>query len=154
MTGEELARLMVNDAMKAALAKHARRYSKRVEDQEEYIQDAWLRISGLHGDKTFEYYEEQGRKAIKVSYELKRRKRWREWSVQQKSAEMLHGYSEGHSQKPPHDSIQIDHNKYLKRKPERLSAWYYSGEWDEYGYAEEEIARSEWFQIIVIDEGE
>lgn len=149
MTGEELARLMVNDAMKAALAKHARRYSKRVEDQEEYIQDAWLRISGLHGDKTFEYYEEEGRRAILASWQRARRSR-----VYTEKAQNVYGYSEGHSKKPPHDSIQIDHNKYLKRKPERLSAWYYSGEWDEYGYAKEEIARSEWFQIIVIDEGE
>jgi len=151
MTGEELAKLMVNDAMKAALAKHARRYSKRVEDQEEYIQDAWLRISGLHDDKTFEYYEEQGRLAIKASY-------YREWRaghkpiVHDNNKANVYGYSEGHSKKPPHDSIQIDHNKYLKRKPERLSAWYYSGEWDEYGYAKEEVARSEWFQIIIIDE--
>jgi len=146
MTGEQLADLMTNDYLKGSLARHARRYSKRVEDQEEYIQDAWIRISQQPGDKTLEYYEEQGRKAILASWQKARRQR-----VYTKKPRNVYGDNEGKSKKPPRNSVQIDRNKYLMQKPHRLSAWYYHGEWDDYGYAKDEIARSEWFQIIVIE---
>jgi hypothetical protein len=95
MTGEELARLMENEYMQGALAKHARRYSKSIEDQEEYIQDAWLRISQKPGDKTFEYYEEQGRKAIHAA-------NMRKWRVHAKKKRNVNGISvTGKDTKPP-----------------------------------------------------
>ena len=75
MTGEQLAELMIDDGMKAVLAKHARRYSKRIENQEEFIQDAWLRIANQDAGLTHGFYGEQGRKAIYASWKRRYRRR-------------------------------------------------------------------------------
>jgi len=46
VTGEKLAELMTNPEMRRMVAKAARRYTKCIEDQEEYIDDAWVIATG------------------------------------------------------------------------------------------------------------
>lgn len=71
MTGAEIATLMQNSELKRAIHKIARRYSKRIEDIEEYIQDAWLRIAACEeGDK--DHYCKEALRAIRNAYERKR----------------------------------------------------------------------------------
>ena len=75
MEGLEISKLMLDKGLKGLLAKHSRRYSSCIEDQEEYIQDAWIRIATLKADMAQEYYGEQGRKAIVTAYWKRRRRR-------------------------------------------------------------------------------
>lgn len=126
MTGREIAELMQNKDLKFRLAKHARRYSSCIEDQEEYIQDAWIRIATLKADMDNEYYGEQGRKAMEASY----RKEYRQ-NVDKKSSKNVNGISitgKDIKKKIPERAIQLQANKYLDPKPETLDWQYYEGQ--------------------------
>jgi hypothetical protein len=125
MTGERLAALMIDKRLNAALAKVARRYSKDIQDQEEYIQDAWIRIAEQQDDMSLEYYENQGRLSIKAAYYRKRY-----GNVQKKTSDNLYGISD---RTIPRDAIPLGRGRYLCPKPEKLSSWYYDKEWEEYG---------------------
>jgi hypothetical protein len=141
MDGAEVAELMKNSCLNNELAKHARRYSKRIEDQEEYIQDAWLRISQHDAGKTVEYYEEQGRKAIVASY-------WRRYrNVSKKGRQNANGISvTGEDAKPPPKrAIHVYANKYVDSKHTTIDWQYYEGQ-------EEDIKKKafeclEWYNI-------
>jgi hypothetical protein len=130
MTGEYLAELMSNNELKGILAKHARRYSKRVENQEEYIQDAWIRIADEPDGRTIEHYGEQGRKAIKASYD----RYW--YSVRKKTIANPNGISVTGKEikkkaKLPRSAIHLYRDKHLDTKPQTLDWQYYEGQEDE-----------------------
>ena len=121
--------------MKAALAKHARRYSKRIENQEEFIQDAWLRIAKQQSDMIEGYYSEQGRKAMHASY----MRRWKRKSVHQNSTQKVNGISREGIHIPR--AIYLGRGRYLCQKAdiedkvdESLSgtSWYHVDEWKNY----------------------
>jgi hypothetical protein len=139
MDGDNVAELMKNSWLNEALAKHARRYSKRVEDQEEYIQDAWLRIAEKPSGKTLKYYEEQGGKAIVASY---MRQRYQN-NVKKKKAQNLNGISAtGEDAKPPPKrAFHVYANKYLDSKPKTLDWQYYDGQEKEIEQEARERAR-------------
>lgn len=126
MEGMEIAKLMMDSELKAALAKHARRYSSNVEDQEEFIDDAWIRIAEKREGMTMEYYEDEGRKAIQAAY---MRNHYR---VYINSTENVNGISERPAQIPK-NAIPLGNGRYLCPEPEKLDSWYYEGEWLDYG---------------------
>ena len=143
MTGEELARLMVNRVLKATIAQHARRYSKDVENQEEFIQDAWFRISKHPGGQSVEYYGEQGRKAIEAEY----RRRYRR--VDTRRLKNVNGISttgkEAVKKTPvPKRAIHLYLNKHLDPKPEILDWEFYKGH--EADVNAERNANAEWYK--------
>lgn len=125
MTGEKLVELMGNSELKEELAKHARRYSKDIEDQEEYIQDAWLRIAEHPDGRDLEYYAEQGRKEVYNSYHKQYRK-----DVAIKNDKNGNGISTtGKDAKPPPKrAVNLYRNKYLDTKYRTLDWQYYEGQ--------------------------
>ena len=123
MTGKYLAELMNDSKLKQAISKHARRYSSRVETQEEYIQDAWLRISRQQEGMGLEFYSDEARRAINASRERVR--------VQKKSAKNLHGNSI-REVRDPRKWVDLGRGRYLSRQHETLDSWYYPGEWDDW----------------------
>ena len=145
MTGEQIARLMVDPALKRALAKSARRYSKCVEDQEEYIADAWCRISEQPGDMSITTYAEHGARAMMASYQRGRYAR-----VEKKSGQNLNGIGRRAITAKPRDAIYLGERRYLNRKPTRLSAWYYEGEWLEYGLTHDDLRSFSVHEIVVL----
>jgi len=142
MTGEEIAVLMTRECMRQELSKHARRYTRRIEDQEEYIQDAWIRIATLGGGMTNEYYGEQGRKAIVASYWRRRR------SVSINASQYANGISK-ETIFIPENAIDLGRGRYLLREAEKLSRWYYEGEWTEYGLEKSDCSPTRFYRIIV-----
>ena len=142
MTGLETANLMSDKGLKGMLAKYARRYSSRVEDQEEYIQDAWIRIAEANGDMSNEYYAEQGRKAMNAARMRK------QYAMQKKHDEILHGIGK-RTTAIPSNAIDLGRGKYLVPSPEQLSSWYYPGEWEKYGLKESDGHVVSFHKIIV-----
>ena len=128
MEGLEIARLMNNRDLKSRLATHARRYSSVIEDQEEYIQDAWLRISTLNADMENEYYGEQGRKAMKATYDRRR------YHVRKEKPRNPNGISvteKDIKKKIPDRAIRLERNKYFDPTHEMLDWQFYKGQEDE-----------------------
>jgi len=146
MTGERLAQLMIDPHMKAIVHKAARRYTKCPEDQEEYMQDAWMRIAGCDDDKSDEYLETQGKLAIKASYYRKRYS-----NVQKEIPQNLYGISvRTVPKRVPRDALALGRGRYLLRKPEKLSSWYYDGEWKDYGLDKDGVQVRTFYQIVVM----
>lgn len=75
MTGEEFVRLYEDTDLRQYIVDEARRHSKRIEDQEDFVQEAWLRISQLEPDRTLEHYCEEAYRAIHAWYERARRRK-------------------------------------------------------------------------------
>ena len=139
MTGQSLAELMRDDGLKAALAKHARRYSRNVETQEEYIQDAWERIANERGGLSVDHYEEEGRKAIKATYDRSR------YHVRKKTTQNPNSKGEG----IPKTAIPLVRGRWLDTKPEKLDPWYYDGEWLDLGLDKNHYATQRFYRIIL-----
>ena len=139
MNGSELSDLMRNGELKAQLLVHARRYSKNTETQEEYIQDAWLRIANERGGLSIDHYEEEGRKAIKAAYYRGR------YRVQKNKAENLYSKGEG----VPKTAIPLVRGRWLDTKPEKLDPWYYDGEWLDLGLDKNHYATQRFYRIIL-----
>lgn len=123
MTGAELAGLMNNKSLNHAISKHARRYSSLVEDQEEYIQEAWLRISKQESGKEISFYENESRKATHALWKKVYRSR-----VDIKSGGNVHGNSI-RGKWNPKKYISLGRGRYLKKERETLIGWYYHEEW-------------------------
>lgn len=146
MTGEELVALMRNKAMSRAVYKAARRYTKNPEDIEEYMDDAWMRIAECHAGLTHEYYVTQARLGVKASYD-------RQWYVRKKNTEIPNGISESpKSKRIPRNALALGRGRYLKYKPEKLSQWYYDGEWKEYGLHKDGVQVRTFYEIVVVGE--
>lgn len=147
MTGERLVELMQNKRMKQVVYKAARRYTKCPEDIEEYMDDAWMRIADCNDDKTDEYYERQARLAIKASYYRKRYA----GSVQKTERRNLYGISESPKCKRiPRNALPLGHGRYLHYKPEKLSKWYYDGEWRDYGLDKNNVQVMAFYEIVAL----
>ena len=144
MTGEQLVQLMQDPDLCECIHRIARRFSKCIEDQEEYIDDAWLRIAEKPQDKTQEYYEHEAFRAIDAAYHRKRYA-----NVEKKNPENLNGISENRVKKLPKDAIHLHGNKYLNPTPEKLSHWYYDKEWEEYGIEKDGYQVRTFYEIIV-----
>lgn len=143
MTGERLAQLMMDPRMKRIVARAARRYTKCIEDQEEYIDDAWVRISKCHDDASDEHLEREARRAVNAA-------RMRRAYVQKKPVENLHGISEDCIKKYKRsDLMPLGRGRYLVLKPEKLSGWYYHKEWEDYGLPEDGIQVRTYYEIVV-----
>ena len=137
MTGKYLAELMNNSKLKHAISKHARRYSSRVEDQEEYIQDAWLRISKQEEGCSIDHYAEAGRKSIISAYWRKRRN-----DVSKDTPRNANGNSIREI-RDPRKYVELERGKYIVRQVEVLDSWYYDGEWNDWVIVEN---HKEWFR--------
>ena len=146
MTGEQLVGLMRDNHMRRIVHRAARRYTKCPEDIEEYMDDAWMRIADCHPDKSAEYYERQARMAIRAAYQRKRY-----WSVKEIPDKNLNGISESPTPNVvPKNAIPLGRGRYLKYKPEKLSQWYYDGEWEEYGLDKNSVQVRSFYEIVVV----
>ena len=127
MTGTELTILMKNGKLKHAICKHARRYSSLIEDQEEYIQEAWFRIAQQDNGLGLEFYEKEALRAIRNTYERYR------YSVGKKKPQNPNGNSiEG--KRDSRKYLDIGRGKYINKKYETLDGWYYREEWRDWLY--------------------
>lgn len=122
----------------------ARRHSSSAEDQDEFISDAWLRLSKCECGKTSEYYLSQIRKAIHASWKR---------SYRERVDTNVHGISES-PKSIPRDAIALGRGRYLKYKPEKLSSWYYDGEWAEYGLQKDGVQVRTFYEIVVVNGSE
>lgn len=143
MTGEELVALMRDRSMSRAVYKAARRYTKNPEDIEEYMDDAWMRIAECHADKTHDYYTRQARRAVHASYMQK-------WRVHTEKAQNVNGISDSPKSRP-RNALDLGRGRYLKYKPEKLSQWYYDGEWREYGLDKDSVQVRTFYEIVVVE---
>ena len=137
MTGKYLAELMNNSKLKHAISKHARRYSSRVEDQEEYIQDAWLRISKQEEGIGLDLYSDEARRAMNAARMKKERN-----SVHKKTPKNVHGNGIREI-RDPRKYVELERGKYIVRQVEVLDSWYYDGEWNDWVIVEN---HKEWFR--------
>ena len=130
MTGSKLAELMIDTTMKRMVAKAARRRSKCVETQEEYIQDVWLRFAKCPDDSSVEFLEHEARRAVKASQMRMLRTKW---GGHKKPPENVAGISvtENGKKKLPRGAIHLYQNKYLDPDPESLDWQYYEGQEEE-----------------------
>jgi len=143
MTGEKLAQLMMNQQMKRMVASTARRYTKCVDDQEEYIQDAWVRISGCSDDSSVEYLEKQAKKAARAGYQ-------RRYRVYMKPVQNVNGISVDHvSNYKRSDLHPLGRGRYLVLTPEKLDSWYYHNEWEEYGLPKDGMQVRSIYKIVL-----
>ena len=146
MTGEELVSLMQDRSMSRAVYKAARRYTKCPEDIEEYMDDAWMRIAEAEANRDPEYYQRQAQRATHASWKRKYRA-----GVDKKATPNVHGISESPMQeKPPRNAINLGRGRYLKIKPEKLSQWYYDGEWKDYGLDRDGVQVTTFYEIVVL----
>ena len=116
MTGSKLAELMIDTNMMRMVAKAARRMSRRVEDQEEYIQDAWVRIAKCPDDSSIEHLENEARRGIKAAQMRRLREKW---GYHKKPPENVAGNSIG----GPINRlkyIELGRGRYLKRDHEHI----------------------------------
>ena len=145
MTGQRLAQLMMDPHMKRVVARAARRYTRCVEDQEEYIGDIWVRIAGCEDDISIEALESQARRAVKAANERRRYA-----NVQKKMVQNLDGISVDHpSNYRRRDLLPLGRGRYLVRTPEKLSSWYYHGEWEEYGLPKDGMQVRTFYKIVM-----
>ena len=131
MTGSELAELMKDKALKHAIAKHARRYSRIVENQEDYIQGAWLRISREENGLSLSDYSYVAAKSIQAQYRSNRRAEGLD--VYKKQPLDVHGNSK-REVRDPRKYVAIERGRWIVRQPETLDEWYYDGEWRDWVY--------------------
>jgi hypothetical protein len=74
MRTEHFMRLWCHIPLRQYILDEARRHSKDWRDQEDYLQEAWMRISLCEEyDKTFEFYERLALRAIWAVYQRERR---------------------------------------------------------------------------------
>jgi hypothetical protein len=148
MTGAELAALMLHPPVRRVVVRAARRHSKSIEDQEEYIQDAWMRIAEHPDGMEASYYGLVAYRAINAAY--KRRARM---VVDTAPPPNVHGISSRTIHKRiPRDAVPLGRGRFLVRRPEKLSSWYYDGEWKEYGLEKGDVTVRTFYEIIVVPE--
>lgn len=142
MEGAAIAELMLNGDLRKTIHRIAKRYTRNREDQEEFAQDAWLRIAGCTGDKTYDFYCEEARRAINAARMRKA------YSVQKKNGKNLHGYSEG-VKEIPKDAKELYRNKYIGSKPVKLSEFLYDEECEQYGLTKSDLRYFSFYEIYV-----
>lgn len=139
MTGARIAEIMRDPEMTAFLFKCARRWSKNIEDQEEYVQEGYLRISrSCEDDTPVAIIHEIGNKAIFNAY----RKRWRSDS-KKRQAKGISIYKDSRK------TVDLGRGRYLLRKYEILDPWYYHEEPDELGLDSWDFVAFCYYQILI-----
>lgn len=74
MSGEEFMQLWGNTELRQYIVDQARRHSRSIELQEEFMQEAWLCISQCeYGGRTSDYYEGVALRAVQKLYQRERR---------------------------------------------------------------------------------
>ena len=146
MTGERIAELMRDPHMKRAMARLARRYSRCPEDQEEYIADGWMRIAVCQDDDSMDALEQEAFRGIRNAYQRRRY----DTDVAKKPAPNSNGISVDHaSNYRRSDLIPLGRDRYIVRTPEKLSGWYYHGEWEEYGLPKDGMQVRTFYKIVL-----
>lgn len=141
MTMEEFMSVHHDPEVDRLVWRAARRFTKCPEDQEEYVNDAWMRICEAPAGKRAEFYGNVAQKAIRAAY---MRKRYVPASVKKN----LNGISE--DVKIPRSGLKLlGRDRYLVLKPEKLSSWYYHGEWAEYGLPKDGYQVRTFYKIVV-----
>jgi predicted ATPase len=140
MNGQRIAELMADKDVMEYARRCARRYARQDEDREEYVQDAFIRLSKekILDDEPIYAILDEIRRGIHAAYERKR-------YVQR---QYLHGYSERLSKKKIKVK-DLGHARYLTIKAIKLSPWYFAPEWLEYGLRKDSIRPTE-YQLIIV----
>jgi hypothetical protein len=142
MTERVIASLMSDPAWHKAVQKLSRRYTRLIEEQEEYAQEALLRVADRCADvDSFDILRAEAKRAIEAAY--RRRKR----HVDKLCAQNVNGYVEGCKQKLK--VRDLGHERYLTIKAIKLSPWYFAPEWLEYGLRKDSIRPTE-YQLIIV----
>ena len=143
MQTHELIELMGRGDMHRAARSAARRFTKCPEDIEEYLSDIWMKIANEPPDKTDEYYKARMKQAARAAY----MRRYRSGDVYMD----VNGISEKPiAKRIPRNAICLGHGKYLKYKPEKLSRWYYDGEWRDYGLNRDNVQVMTFYEIVAL----
>lgn len=139
MTGARIAEIMRDPEMTAFLFKCARRWSKNIEDQEEYVQEGYLRISRSCEDDTPKaiIYDE-GRKAIHSMYFRKIRN-----DSKKRGRNAISIYRDDRKTRA------LGRGRYLVRKPEKLDPWYFHDEPGELGLDYYDFVAFYYYQILI-----
>jgi hypothetical protein len=74
MTTEEFFELWADTELRQYIVDQAKRHSRYKENQEDYVQEAWLRLSLCDGGCCNEYYKQQAYNGIQNAYKRARRK--------------------------------------------------------------------------------
>jgi hypothetical protein len=140
MTERVIASLMSDPAWHKAVQKLSRRYTRLIEEQEEYAQEALLRVADRCADvDSFDTLRAEAKRAIEAAY--RRRKR----HVDKSNSHNVNGYSIGVKVKVR----DLGHSRYLTIKAIKLSPWYFAPEWLEYGLRKDSIRPTE-YQLIIV----
>ena len=82
MTGEDWVRLKEeNSCLRQYIMQQARRHAWSIEDAEDYVQEAWLRLLQQRAGQSDDYYRRQAYNAIHAAYERERGRRKTEKNV-------------------------------------------------------------------------
>jgi hypothetical protein len=73
--------LHTNMELRLYISRQARRHSHNYETQQDYRQEAWMRIGLCEGGADIEFYKCQALRAIQAAYQLRRRKQEMNLSV-------------------------------------------------------------------------
>jgi len=142
MTERKIAALMSDPSWHKAVQKLSRRYTRLIEEQEEYAQEALLRVADRCADEaSFDILRAEAKRAIEAAY--RRRKR----HVDKSNSRNVNGYIEGCKQRLK--VRDLGHARYLTIKPIKISPWYFAPEWLEYGMRRESIRPIE-YQLIIV----
>lgn len=137
MTERRIVEMIHNAELTSFLFKSARRWTKNQDDQEEYVQDARLRIARDCEDcDGLELLKNVGRKCIEAAY----RKRYRD--DDKKGMRNVIGLYKG-------KCIALGRGRYLSIKAERLSPWYYIGEWGEICLGRDDVPTFPFNEIFI-----
>jgi DNA-directed RNA polymerase specialized sigma24 family protein len=100
MTGDEFVATWADRELRQYVVDQARRHSKNPEDQEDYIQEAWMRIAEADANKTEAYYEDEAYRAIHAAWKRDyRRKQAENGSVDISDPPNVHSKGEGKKRK-------------------------------------------------------
>ena len=137
---------MADHELRSDLFRHARRYTACIENQEEYVQEAWTRIAQCPDDFGNNYYSEEGRKAIQAAYMREYRRVYGEVPTN------VNGIGEGTRKNiVPPGAVHLYDGKWLDIGPEKIDRWYYPGEWDEYGLSDDGFSVLSFYRIVIAD---
>ncbi|MGV0982809.1 MAG: hypothetical protein ACOYB0_10660 [Polynucleobacter sp.] len=143
MTERRIAALMSDTSWNKTVQKLSRRYTRIIEEQEEYSQEALLRVADRCKDNDeWSIILDEARRAIKAAYDRKR------YHVRKHNASNPNGYIEGTCKK--RIAVKdLGHARYLTVKPLKITPWYYAPEWVEYGLRKDSIRPIE-YQLIIV----
>jgi hypothetical protein len=140
MTERHIAALMAEPEWNRMVMKIARRYASSIEDQEQYAQDALLRVAAKCSDTTcHDELKVEAARAIDAAY---RRKRY----VEKKRRDNLHSISRWALEKR---CIDLGRGRLLDPVPEKMESWYYWPEWAELGLNPTCMQIKDFYRIIL-----